>query len=110
MNRVTTAMRRWMLVTLTVSCMLAASVAAEAQDTQETPESPEQDETAEADTADQDTADQGFGESITVTAQKRDERLEEIPMSVTVLTSEALEREKVQDFVDLVAEIGRAHV
>lgn len=103
MNLVTTAMRRWMLVTLTVSCMLAASLAAAAQDTQETSESPEQDETAEAAPADQETADQGFGESITVTAQKRDERLEEIPMSVTVLPSEALEREKVQDFVDLVA-------
>lgn len=41
-------------------------------------------------------------EEIVVTAQKRSETLAEIPMSVTVLSGESLERQKVENFQDLV--------
>ncbi len=40
-------------------------------------------------------------EEITVTAQKREEPLQETPLSVTALTSEALEQKGVADVVDL---------
>ncbi len=43
-----------------------------------------------------------LGEVI-VTAQKRAERIEDIPMSVTVLAGESLERQQADNFQDLVA-------
>jgi len=42
-------------------------------------------------------------EELVVTAQKRGEILAEIPMSVTVLTGESLERQRAENFQDLVA-------
>jgi outer membrane receptor protein involved in Fe transport len=100
MNLVTVGIRM-MLMAWIASSLLAAGPAAWGQETQETPESPEAEEAQEPEeTAD---ADRPFAETITVTVQKRDELLEEIPMSVTVLPGEALERERVEDFRDLVA-------
>ena len=44
-------------------------------------------------------------EEIIVTAQKREQALADIPMSITVLTGEALERQQADNFQDLVAMI-----
>lgn len=44
-------------------------------------------------------------DEITVTAQKRTETLAEIPMSITVLGGERLEREQILNFEDLVAAV-----
>lgn len=56
---------------------------------------------------DQTTADQSAGrlEEVVVTAQKRSETLADIPMSVTVLSGETLERRQIYDFQDLVAQV-----
>jgi len=45
----------------------------------------------------------GSLEEIVVTAQKRSEALAEVPMSVTVLSGAALERQNVENFLDMVA-------
>jgi outer membrane receptor protein involved in Fe transport len=42
-----------------------------------------------------------FGAEIQVTAQKRTETLLEIPASITVLTSDTIERQRVQNLIDL---------
>src|SRR5690606_38918066 len=42
-------------------------------------------------------------EEIVVTAQKREQSLEEIPMSITVLGGTLLERQQAFDFEDMVA-------
>ncbi len=68
---------------------------AEAQEAAESAEQA-QDETAAA-------PEKVIKEVINVTAQKRSEALEEIPMSVTVLAGDDLERQRVEDFRDLVA-------
>ena len=44
-------------------------------------------------------------EEIIVTAQKREQALADIPMSITVLTGDALERQQADNFQDLVAMI-----
>jgi iron complex outermembrane recepter protein len=44
-------------------------------------------------------------EEVVVTAQKRAETLAEIPMSVTVLTGDSLERQQAHNFQDLVARV-----
>lgn len=56
---------------------------------------------------DQVTDDQSAGrlEEVVVTAQKRSESLADIPMSVTVLSGELLERQRIYDFQDLVAQV-----
>jgi len=44
-----------------------------------------------------------FSEEVVVTSQKRTETLLEIPMSVTVLSGETMEQQRVEDFLDFVA-------
>lgn len=59
---------------------------------------------AQADTSDtpaSDTADAGAVGDIVVTANKRPERLQDVPVSVSVLTSEVLERQNVREIGDL---------
>ena len=47
--------------------------------------------------------DDSFAEEITVTSTKRDELLTEVPISVTVVDGESLERQRAEDLDDLVA-------
>ena len=107
MNLVTVGMRRMLLTAGIASSLLATGPAAWGQETQEPAESAESAESAEPEQTPESEesadADRAFAETITVTVQKRDELLEEIPMSVTVLPGETLEREQVEDFRDLVA-------
>lgn len=51
---------------------------------------------------DTDKAEQEFGNTIVVTAQKREERLNEVPMSVTAASGEQLIRLGIEDTADLV--------
>src|SRR3546814_651933 len=49
--------------------------------------------------------------TMTVTAQKREEALQDVPISVTVLDQQLIQDTGVYDIKDLqVLEIGRAHV
>jgi outer membrane receptor protein involved in Fe transport len=50
-------------------------------------------------------ADDRLLEEVMVTAQKREQALSDIPMSVTVLGGELLERQQIQNFEDMVASI-----
>lgn len=103
MNLVTTDLRRLMLTVFMAGSVLACGLAARAQETPEPSQEEEAAESEEASEPDEAGAGEDFAETITVTAQKRDEALEEIPMSVTVLPGETLERQRVDDFRDLVA-------
>lgn len=58
---------------------------------------------AAQDPADEDEAETQLMEEVIVTAQKRSETLADIPMSVTVLSGDMLERQQVYNFQDLVA-------
>lgn len=102
MNLVTTDLRRLMLTVFMAGSVLATGLPAWAQETPEPSQEEEAAESEETSEPDEDGAGEDFAETITVTAQKRDEALEEIPMSVTVLPGEALERQRVDDFRDLV--------
>ena len=55
------------------------------------------------------TAPDGGAGDIIVTAQRRDERLADVPLSVTAVTNEALERNRINDLsrVDLEGEANR---
>jgi outer membrane receptor protein involved in Fe transport len=91
-----------MLTVFMAGSVLATGLAARAQEAPEPSQEEEAAEPEEASEPDEAEADEDFAETITVTAQKRDEALEEVPMSVTVLPGEALERQRVDDFRDLV--------
>jgi len=92
MNLVTTGTRRMLPLVMTGLAVLVSSGAIRAQ---------EPEPAAVADEAPEAT-DQQLVETITVTAQKRSEALEDIPMSVSVLHGELLEQQRVEDFQDLV--------
>jgi iron complex outermembrane receptor protein len=49
-------------------------------------------------------------EEITVTAQKREENIQEVPISVTAITGAALEEKGVSSFTDLVESVPNLYV
>ena len=93
MKRETIALRWTSLIAVAGLAALAPTWPARAQ------ESPPAAEEAKA--ADAEKPDEAFGEEITVTAQKREEVLEEIPMAITAVPGETLERMRVESFEDL---------
>jgi outer membrane receptor protein involved in Fe transport len=85
---------------------LLAAGAAWAQDTapsdEKKPASPETQDAAQPAEAADASKPLAFREDVEVTAQKRTEAISEIPASVTVVSGELLERERADDFQDLV--------
>jgi len=104
MNLAKRGMRRMMLIAWIASCTLVVGSAVRAQEGSESGQKDQKSESTKAEKKAESTKpDQGFGESLTVTAEKRAEQVEKIPMSITVLPGDQLQREKVKDFADLTA-------
>ena len=49
-------------------------------------------------------------QEVIVTAQRRSERLEDVPISITAVSGQQLANSGVTTSIDLTMEIGRAHV
>jgi outer membrane receptor protein involved in Fe transport len=90
---------RFAILVLTGLILPPAGAIAAPQETEATTEEAEE-------AADQASEDAIYGEEITVTAQKREEALEKVPLSVTVLSGDLMEKQRVdggfQDLVPLV--------
>ena len=82
-----TLFRAAMLSTISVASLGMGSVAYAQQDPQ-----------AESDPAEEEAADDN---EIIVTATKREQTLQEVPISVSVTTADAIERSQVRDLIDL---------
>lgn len=98
MNLLTPRTRQVVMIVLACVGMPGSALVASIQEAQDPPEAEEPAEPTDEDKA--------FAEEITVTAQKREEALEDVPMSVTVVTGDLLEQQRVdggfQDLVPLV--------
>src|SRR4029453_9080601 len=89
---------------LALTCLLGASVA-RAQETPPSDEAKKKPATKEATQPappDDPSKPLGFREDVVVTAQKRTEAIAEIPASVTVVSGQLLEQQRVDDFKELV--------
>jgi len=84
-------MRPWRTNLLALAGLLAASVAGAQEATPSPSPGPSADPSKPV----------GFREEITVTAQKRTEAIADIPASVTVVSGQLLEQQRVDDFKDL---------
>ena len=87
MKITTTLFRAAMLSTISVASLGMGSVAYAQQDPQ-----------AESDPAEEEAADDN---EIIVTATKREQTLQEVPISVSVTTADAIKRSQVRDLIDL---------
>jgi len=92
------------LVLFCVLGLLAAPALAQDAEGAEQATEPSAEPTAE-ETAEPGAAGQPISETITVTARKREENIQEVPVAVTVITGEALEDRGAEDLSELQAEV-----
>ncbi|HWI23996.1 MAG TPA: TonB-dependent receptor [Lysobacter sp.] len=79
-------------LSLAIACVLLSPMAAQAQDTAPQTQAASQAKPATL-------------ESITITARKREETLQEVPVAVTAFTADALDKLAVEDLSDLDAQV-----